>query len=173
MKQSNQKILHIINIAGKMNNLCIYDVEFKASLLRVYVDNEAGSVDLNICEKFMKTLLFLFESEGIKNKKCEVSSPGLERNLKKEWHFQAAIGKMVKIYTNQPVFCYDKNLEVEKKTTILNGQLFKFKNNQISINDGISNWIIPLNIIKKAHTVFVEKNKIKGERDEHNNKCFF
>jgi len=162
MKQSNQEILRIINTAGKMNNLCIYDVEFRTSLLRVYIDNETGHVDLKICEKFMKTLLFLFEAEGIKNKKCEVSSPGLERNLKKEWHFQAAIGKMVKIYTKQPVFCYDDNLEVEKKKTILNGQLIKFKNNQIRINDGISNWIIPLNIIKKAHTVFVEEKQSKG-----------
>ena len=85
-----QKITQLINTAGKMNNICIYDVEFKSSLVRVYIDNVEKHVDLHICEKFMKTLLFLLRSEKMEDVECEISSPGVERQLKKDWHFLTA-----------------------------------------------------------------------------------
>ena len=154
MKKHSQKIPQLIDLAGKMNNLLIYDVEFKSSVLKIYITNKADSVDLNICEKFMKSLLFLFESEGMENIECEVSSPGLERKLKKDWHFTSAIGKKVQVYTNQPVVCHDEKSERKIQTTLLKGQLCDYKDNTISLNDGFLNWTIPTNIIKKAHIVF-------------------
>ena len=160
MQKYNQKISQLINIAGKMNHLCIYDVEFKPPILKIYIDNETHSIDLSVCEKFMRSLLFLFQSEGIKDLQCEVSSPGLERSLKKDWHFLSAIGKTIKIYTNKPVSCYDKKSEKKRQTTILNGQLCKYEDNVIKINDGFLDWIVPLNIVKKAHTVFKDKKQI-------------
>lgn len=159
MRKYSQKISQLINVAGKINNFCIYDVEFKPPFLRVYIDNETNSVDLNACEKFIRSLMFLFQSEGIKNMECEVSSPGLERKLKKDWHFLSSIGKIVRIQTSQPVFCYDKKLEKKRQKTILSGQLLKYEDNAIRINDGFLDWIIPLDIITKAHVVFKDKNQ--------------
>ena len=154
MRNSRQKILQLINVAGEMNNLCIYDVEFKSSFLKIYINNKIDSIDLSICEKFMKSLLFLFESEGLENIECEVSSPGLERQLKKDWHFLSAVGRAVKIYTSEPVVCYDERSEKKYQTTILHGQLCNYKDDTVSLNDGFLNWTIPLSIIKRAHTVF-------------------
>ncbi len=153
-ESSDLKLNQMINTAGKMNKVRIYDIEFKANLLRVYIASEKNPVDLNLCGKFMESLLFLLESEGMKNIKCEVSSPGLERFLKKDWHFLSAVGETVKIHTSQPVTCYDKKSEKKRQKTILYGKLCKFENNIISVNDGFLNWTIPVNIITKARTVF-------------------
>lgn len=154
ISKKKSKILQLIDTVGKMKKICIYDTEFQSSVVRVYIDNETHSIDLNVCEDFMKTLLFLLQSEGIEDVECEVSSPGLERNLKKDWHFQAAIGKEVKIYTREPVFCYDKKLGKERKKTILNGRMYKYQDNVVSVNDGVLEWTVPLNIIKKANVLF-------------------
>ncbi len=154
MKKYSQKILQLIDLAGKMNNLLIYDVEFKPHILKIYITNKTDSVDLSVCEKFMKSLLFLFESEGMENIECEVSSPGLERKLKKDWHFMSAVGKEVQVHTSQPVVCYDEKSERKVQTTVLKGQLCSCRDNIVSLNDGFLNWTIPMNVIKKAHVVF-------------------
>lgn len=157
------KILQLVDTVGKMKKICIYDVEFKSSVVRVYIDNETHNVDLNVCEEFIRTLLFLFQSEGIEGVECEVSSPGLERKLKKDWHFQTAIGQRVKIYTSKPVSCYDKKLGKERKKTILNGKIYKYQNKAIGINDGMLEWTVPLDVIKKANVLFDIKRKTRGE----------
>ncbi len=157
----NKKILHLINTAGKINNLLIYDVEFKPMFLKVYISNQKGVVDLDICDRFMKSLLFLFQSEGIEDIECEVSSPGLERKLKKDWHFVSAIGQTIKIHTSEPVVSYDKNSEKKREAEILTGRLDKCQENTISMNDGCSDWTIPLNIITKAHVVFKDIKQSK------------
>ncbi|MDE0518630.1 MAG: hypothetical protein OXH36_03615 [Bdellovibrionales bacterium] len=156
-----KKILQLVNTAGKMNHLRIYDVEFKASLVRVYIDNIERDVDLNLCEKLMKSLLFLFQSNNIEDVECEVSSPGVERSLKKDWHFLTAVGQTIKIRTSEPVFCYDKNQEKKRQATILSGQLCKCKDNVISVRDGLLDWTIPLDTVIKANIVFKEKQQGK------------
>ena len=156
-KRRIQTILQLINTAAEMNNSSIYDVEFHPSLVRVYIDNGTDGVNLNLCEKFMKNLLFLFQSEGMDDMECEVSSPGLERKLRKDWHFKAAVGKTVKVQTSQPIFCYDEKSGKERQTKILTGQLHKYQNQSIDINDGVLEWTIPLNIITKASVVFGNK----------------
>ncbi len=149
-----EKILQLIHTASKINNLLIYDIEFKPALLRVFIDSKTEPVDLNLCGKFLKSLLFLLESEGLKDLECEVSSPGLERTLKKDWHFLSAIGEVVKIYTTQPVVYYDEKLNKKRKKTILQGRLSQFEGDKIILNNGSLDWTISVNIIKKARTVF-------------------
>ena len=159
IREKKSKILPLIDTAGKMKKLCIYDVEFKPSVVRVYIDNEAHCIDLNICEDFMRTLLFLFRSEGMDNIECEVSSPGLERQLKRDWHFQKAVGETVKIYTREPVFCYDEKTGKKRKKTVLNGKMYKYQDNFISVKEGVLKWLIPLSIIKKASVIFDTKTQ--------------
>ena len=156
-----QKIIQLVSTAGKMNNICIYDVEFNPSLVRVYIESVEKHVDLHLCEKFMKALLFLFHSEKIEDMECEISSPGLERQLKKDWHFLTAVGKIVKIHTNQPVFCYDKKREKKRQATTLKGQLYKCKDNIINVNDGLLDWTVPLEVITKANIIFEDKKQRK------------
>ncbi len=195
-----KKLSTLISTAGRINNVRIYDVEFKAPFLKIYIDKPGLPVDLKTCEKFMKSLLFLLRSENMPEGECEVSTPGLERKLKNSRHFATAVGERVKIYTRRPVFSYDKKAEKQKQTTILSGQLEKYQEGVISVKDRAVDWKVPLNIITKAHVVFtgsgssarrvlaieggkagrlngkvnIRKQNKKGVKGyEHNNKRFF
>jgi len=91
-------------------NCLIYDIEFvgagKGRTLRVFIDNEAGAIGIDECSNISKGLnLFLDEEDLIPGGpyNLEVSSPGLERSLKKPWHFQKVIGKKVWLKTSKPL----------------------------------------------------------------------
>lgn len=80
------------------NGLFVYDVEYKKegaeNVLRVYIESETG-VTLDECEKVSRALSDkLDEDDPIKGAyELEVSSPGIERVLKRDWHYDKAIGK--------------------------------------------------------------------------------
>ena len=59
----------------------------------VYVDRERG-VDLALCEKVTRVLW-----DYLQNYAVDVSSPGLERPLRKPEHFQRVVGRTVKLKT--------------------------------------------------------------------------
>lgn len=89
------------NLAAELS--CeIADVEFvkEASewFLRVFVDREGG-VDLDFCEVFSRRLSeILDENDPISQAyRLEVSSPGIERPLKKEKDFVRFSGEKIKV----------------------------------------------------------------------------
>jgi len=59
----------------------------------VYVDREGG-VDLALCEQVTRVLW-----DYLRNYAVDVSSPGLERPLRKPEHFQRVVGRPVKLKT--------------------------------------------------------------------------
>ena len=158
-----QKAMELIQTAGKMNNTGIYDVEISPSLLKVFIDKQ-GPVDLKTCEKFMKSLLFLLQSEGMDNWECEVSTPGLERVLKKDGHFRSAVGKTIKIHTSQPVLRQSKKGKKSRQSRVLTGELCKYQGQTLLLKDGSAKLIIPLNIITKAHILFETPKKGPKEK---------
>ncbi len=82
------------------NGLYVYDVEYKKegadNVLRVFIDSDEG-VTIDDCEKVSRALSDkLDEADPIKGAyELEVSSPGVERSLKRPWHFEKALGKKV------------------------------------------------------------------------------
>ena len=98
------------NIESKVTNLLeeiinnlgydLYDVyyvkEGKDYYLRIIIDKQAG-IDLDDCEKVNNSINdILDEADLIKEQYfLEVSSPGLERVLRKEKHFKSQIGNMI------------------------------------------------------------------------------
>ena len=80
----------------------LYDVEYLKEgaeyYLRIYIDKETG-IDLNDCEKVSNEINDLLDkADFIKEQYfLEVSSPGIERNLKKDKHFEQNIGKRVDV----------------------------------------------------------------------------
>lgn len=82
------------------NGLYVYDVEYKKegadNVLRVYIDCDTG-VTLDDCEKVSRALSD--KLDAVDPIKCayelEVSSPGIERSLKRPWHFEKALGKKI------------------------------------------------------------------------------
>jgi ribosome maturation factor RimP len=86
----------------------VVDVEFKFEgrrwILRVYIDKEGG-VTVDDCANVSRELGDLIEAKDIID--ChyvlEVSSPGLDRPLKKERDFMRSVGQMVRLKTSRPI----------------------------------------------------------------------
>ena len=80
----------------------LYDVEYakegKNYFLRIIIDKPEG-IDLNDCEKVNNEITdILDQADYIKEQYfLEVSSPGIERTLKKDKHLEKNIGKEVNI----------------------------------------------------------------------------
>ena len=92
------------------NNLELVDVEYVKEggefFLRIYIDKDGG-VSLNECELVTRALNpILDEKDPIKdNYYLEVSSPGLDRPLKKEKDFVKYQGRDVEIKLYKPINC--------------------------------------------------------------------
>ncbi len=89
-------------------NLEIVEVEFKQGkepALTVYIDKEGG-VDLDACEKFHRAIDPLLDeldpTEGAPYT-LNVSSPGLDRPLKRERDFEKCLGQKVEIKLFAPM----------------------------------------------------------------------
>ena len=85
----------------------LVDVEYvkeKDWFLRIYIDKDGG-VGLDDCQEVSGLLDERIEKLGILNDRfiLEVSSPGLDRALKKEKDFQREMGKKVDITLYKPL----------------------------------------------------------------------
>ncbi len=82
--------------------LKIYDTEFKKEgadwFLRVFLYSENG-IDIDDCEYVSRALSDRLDEEDPIDQAyyLEVSSPGLDRVLKYDWHFETALGEKIDI----------------------------------------------------------------------------
>lgn len=87
----------------------LVDVEFLREpggwILRVFIDKPEGRVGLEECSAISHALDPVLDVEDFipHQYSLEVSSPGLNRPLKKPEHFKKAVGKKVKVKTFGPV----------------------------------------------------------------------
>ena len=83
----------------------LVDLEFgqgRSRLLRVFIDSPAG-IGIADCERVSRHLTQLFAVENIDYDRLEISSPGLDRPLKKTADFVRFIGEQVKVSMRAPV----------------------------------------------------------------------
>ena len=109
---------HVLSITQQVTDLVepplesmgfeLVDVEYLSRhgkwVLRLYIDKEGG-VTLDDCAKVSRELGDLIDVKDIiiHEYVLEVSSPGLDRPLKKEKDLERAIGKKIKVKTIAPV----------------------------------------------------------------------
>lgn len=85
----------------------LYDVQYakegKDYFLRIFIDNNKG-IDLNDCERVNNVINELLdEADYIKEQYfLEVSSPGIERVLRKDEHMKKCIGLEVEVKLFKP-----------------------------------------------------------------------
>lgn len=85
----------------------LYDVEYvkegKDYFLRIYIDREKG-IDLNDCELVSNNITELLDKEDCIKEQyfLEVSSPGIERILRKEEHLKDNLGNKVSVKLFKP-----------------------------------------------------------------------
>ena len=106
----------------------LYDLEYakegKDYFLRIFIDKPEG-IDLNDCEKVNDAINDLLdEADYIKEQYfLEVSSPGIERILRKDKHFNDNMGKIVEVKLFKPI---------NKEKTIV-GTLKKYDNDFVTV----------------------------------------
>ncbi|WP_233704069.1 ribosome maturation factor RimP [Helicobacter mesocricetorum] len=121
----------------------LYDIniikENTHKVLRIYIAKKP-SVSLEDCQEISLALSPLLDVEmpNFENYFLEVSSPGIERNLKTLAHFQGAIGELVRVKT------------IDKSE--FKGRLVEVYEDSIKLENGKN---ISIDAIKKAQTYFL------------------
>ena len=128
----------------------LYDVEYakegKNYFLRIFIDNEKG-IDLNDCEKVNEAITDILDEENYIKEQyfLEVSSPGIERVLRKDKHLEQNIGEQISI----KLFKKDEN---GKKEYI--GKLTKYDDSNIFIEQDENEVKIERKNISQIKTVY-------------------
>jgi len=122
-------------------------------VLRVFLDKEGG-INLDDCATASREISTLLDVENILSTayNLEVSSPGIERRLKKSQDFIRFAGQLVKIKTQDAI---DPDASGKKRKTFI-GILSGFENDAVLINLAKSEKSvhIPLQQIDKANLKF-------------------
>jgi ribosome maturation factor RimP len=173
---SDQMLQKIENLAGEVaarEGVRVYDIEFaggaQGRTLRVFIDKEGG-VSIEDCANVSRGLNLMLDVEdpipgGKYN--LEVSSPGMERTLRKPWHFTDAVGKKVWMKLNQSLEAFgvqNKTFSSAKQVTeVLQGS----DESGVKIELQGEQVLVPFAAIEKAKLV-VDFDAGKGQKKESN-----
>ncbi len=122
-------------------------------ILRVFIDRQPGGVVLDDCSKLSNALGVALDVEdatlgpliGDRGYSLEVSSPGLERPLKKPADFQRFSGQKVKVKTYAPL----PGDPSGRKS--FSGKLLGLSGEAVALESSDGPMVIPLKAIAKAH----------------------
>ena len=127
----------------------LVDVEYFSEggrwILRIYVERQGG-ITLNDCARVSREIADLIDVKDLFSQPyiLEVSSPGLNRPLKKEKDFVEAIGKNVKIRMAAP-------LDGRRN---FKGNLQSFEDGVLCLNVKEDLFLLPCGGIEKAYLVY-------------------
>src|SRR5271154_427376 len=142
-------------VAGSLG-LEIFDVEWKIGkqrLLRVYIDRLPGpqnpeglGVTHKDCERVSEQLSVILDMEDLVPGPAyvlEVSSPGLDRKLIKPADYERFVGRLAKIWLNEPV----------EKQAFLEARLAGYADGVVKVTQREKEIEVPYSGIKKANLV--------------------
>jgi ribosome maturation factor RimP len=89
-------------LSGMGYELVDFERSGKGKLLRVYID-KPGGINVDDCAAVSNHLSRVFAVEGVDYDRLEISSPGLDRPLKKEQDFVRFAGQKARIKVRVPV----------------------------------------------------------------------
>ena len=130
----------------------VWDIEYVKEgaeyFLRFTIDNADG-INIDDCEKVHRAIdPLLVELDPFEDAfNVQVYSPGLERDVKYGWHYEALIGEKLELRLFAP-------LEAYPAKKVFTGILKAFEDNKVTLEDGENEYIIPFDAISKAKTVF-------------------
>ena len=133
MSKIEEKVEQLVKEPIETLGYSLYDVEYAKEgpnyYLRIYIDSSKG-IDLNDCEKVSNQINEILDKEDYIKEQyfLEVSSPGIERILRKDEHLEQNVGKEVEV----KLFKKDVNGNKNYK-----GILEKFNTETITIKDNI------------------------------------
>ncbi len=145
MSKTTEKVKEIAEPIVTAQGLNLVDIEYIKEganwILRVFIENEKGELNIDNCKIISKLLSKELDRVNPINNSyiLEVSSPGIERPLKDASDYKRFSGKLIRVKTYVPI----------------NG-----KKEVIGKLEGISNDIIKINIGDKKGVVEIPLNKI-------------
>lgn len=155
-KKTNKNVVSVVSeaLTPVINELGyeVWDIEYVKEgadyYLRFTIDSDEG-IDIDDCEKVHRTIdPLLDELDPIEDAyHLEVSSPGLERDIRYDWHYEVLIGEKVELRLFAPIPEYPG-------TKVFVGILKSYTDGVITVEsaDGIRS--IPHNAVSKARTVY-------------------
>ncbi len=150
MASIEEKVTNLLEPIIEKIGYELYDVEYakegKNYFLRIFIDNEKG-IDLNDCEKVNNEITDILDEENYIKEQyfLEVSSPGIERILRKNKHLEKNIGKEINI----KLFKKDENGNKEYF-----GDLLGYDENYIKIKQNDNEIKIERKNISQIKTVY-------------------
>lgn len=123
------------------------DKVWDGTVMNSSVGMKGSGVTLDDCEKVSESVGSLLDSSGLLTDSyvLEVSSPGVNRPLKNESHFQRYVGEKVKIALYAPI-------SDDSKQKNFSGVLLGCANQIVQVDDVVSGKVqIPISSIAKAH----------------------
>lgn len=147
---TRDRIESLVEALLKAEGLELVDLEFRKEargwVLRIFMD-KPGGVTLDDCSDLSREIGDQIEVNDLipHSYTLEVSSPGLDRPLKKEKDFLRSIGKLIQISTNIPL----------EGRTFFKGILLDFQvSGALRLAENKKIWEIPVDHITKARLVF-------------------
>jgi ribosome maturation factor RimP len=139
----------------RRRSLRLWDVEMGGSpgraIVRVFVDGDKG-IDLDtvaeVSEEISRGLDLRDPIAG--RYTLEVSSPGLERNLKSPDHFRLSVGRDVVLKTTDRRFAGGNRVE---------GVIAEADDDAVTLDTDEGNYHVPYDVIKSARTIFEWKGR--------------
>lgn len=116
-------------------------------VLRVFIDKPGANIGLDDCTQVSRELSAVLDVEDTipVAYSLEVSSPGLNRPLKKESDFKRFVGKKAKIRTRHPVGESRRNFS---------GTLVAVEGGKVKIDVGDQVCEVPVDDVEKANLVY-------------------
>ncbi len=108
MPKIEETVENAVKSACVDTGVSIYDVEYVKEgqdyVLRIFIDKDGG-VNIEDCENFTNAVNPVLDAlDPIKEAYIlEVSSPGIERRLRRDEHFTASLGKEVEVKLYAPL----------------------------------------------------------------------
>ncbi len=145
-----EEVRDLAEAVARRRNLTLWDVELGGApgrqLLRVFVEGPDG-VDLDtvaeVSEEISRGLDLRDPLPG--RYTLEVSSPGLERNLKRPEHFTASVGRSVVVKTSEVLFGGSHRID---------GVIAEADGDTVTLTVDHEAVVVPLDKVKQARTVF-------------------
>ena len=149
--QLMDQIRELLDPVVQSEGLELVDVEYRREshgmVLRLFVDQEAG-VTVNDCAIVSRVVGDLLDVSNLISNfyHLEVSSPGLDRVLRKPEHFRKQIGNIIKVQTTTPI----------EKRRKFKGILVDTKLEEITVNCEGQVFEIPLALVERARLCYFE-----------------
>jgi ribosome maturation factor RimP len=159
-----KKVEELTSEIAKREGCVLYDIEFSSRTLRIFIDKDPQAA-IKDCENVSRGLSEILDEQDIipgEHYQLEVSTPGLERILKKDWHFDKAVGKKIRIKTNTALENVGVEIEKWKKTKTIELILTAVVDKKLVFETEDGTLKIPLSAVDRAKVVFeLEKNNKK------------